>query len=170
MSGTLHDRIRPQNTEGMEGNHVSSAPVDMVTDDGTINGTTTDNAVDDGLVVLEQKRRRVEPTSPNMQPNPHSTDSVGPILPPDPPTFKGRFRFENLWLRDATCREIMIQSWSQTHGQHLMDRIGRCGKAIWSWGKNVARDFSRRIEYCQMNNTKHKRDATGILLFKEAQQ
>ncbi|XP_031099776.1 uncharacterized protein LOC116003973 [Ipomoea triloba] len=37
------------------------------------------------------------------------------ILPPDTPNPKSGFRFENLWLREAHCREIMIESWSKTY-------------------------------------------------------
>lgn len=53
------------------------------------------------------------------------------ILPPITPNPKAGFRFENLWLREAHYRDIMIESWSKTHGQSLMDRVGSCGKAIW---------------------------------------
>lgn len=61
--------------------------------------------------------------------------------------YKTRFRFENLWLKESLCREVMIQSWTNTQGQHLLDRIGRCGKAIWNWGKSFAKDFQKRIVY-----------------------
>ncbi|XP_031124299.1 uncharacterized protein LOC116026992 [Ipomoea triloba] len=52
------------------------------------------------------------------------------VLPNNNHRQKARFKFENLWLRDNTSREIMIESWSRSSGLHLMDRIGRCGKAI----------------------------------------
>nr|GMD16333.1 uncharacterized protein LOC109167502 [Ipomoea batatas] len=57
------------------------------------------------------------------------------------------------------------------HGQHLIDRVGRCGKAIWNWGKSFARDFNKRLIYWskQMERTKGRRDSHGIFLFKEAQ-
>ncbi|XP_031116528.1 uncharacterized protein LOC116020187 [Ipomoea triloba] len=40
------------------------------------------------------------------------------ILPPPMPSPRIRHRFENLWLRDAHCWEIMIESWSKSHGQN----------------------------------------------------
>lgn len=93
------------------------------------------------------------------------------ILPPDIPNPKSVFRFENLWLREAHCREIMIESWSKTYGQTLMERVGCCGKAIWIWGKHFARDFQRRLDYWRrrMEESKYRRDHTGISLFKHAQ-
>lgn len=65
----------------------------------------------------------------------------------------------------------MIESWSKSHGQNLIDRVGRCGKAIWIWGKEFTRNFQRRLGYWRrrMELTKHRRDHHGIGLFNEAQ-
>nr|GMD42143.1 uncharacterized protein LOC109167502 [Ipomoea batatas] len=71
-----------------------------------------------------------------------------------------RHRFENLWLRDAHCRDIMIEAWSKSQGFNLMDRVGRCSKAIWIWGKEFARNFQNRLDYWRrrMEFTKNRRD------------
>ncbi|XP_031099832.1 uncharacterized protein LOC116004031 [Ipomoea triloba] len=53
------------------------------------------------------------------------------IIPSTNPSHRNRFRFENLWLRDTTSREIMIESWARSRDSHLIDRVERCGKAIW---------------------------------------
>nr|GMD75268.1 uncharacterized protein LOC109167502 [Ipomoea batatas] len=86
------------------------------------------------------------------------------ILPPPIPNPKPRFRFENLWLRDAHCRDVMIESWSKTHGQNLMERVGRCSKAIWLWGKEFSRNFQKRLDFWRkrMVSTKNRRDPQGI--------
>nr|GMC95483.1 uncharacterized protein LOC109167502 [Ipomoea batatas] len=115
--------------------------------------------IPDGLVISDPKRKRSELDGPQS------------ILPPTAPNPKDCFRFENLWLREAHCRDIMIASWSKTHGQCLMDRVGSCGKAIWIWGRHFGRNFQRRLDYWRrrMENTKYRHDPTGISLFKEAQ-
>nr|GMD50581.1 Transposon TX1 uncharacterized [Ipomoea batatas] len=115
--------------------------------------------IPDGLVISDPKRKRSELDGPQS------------ILPPTAPNPKACFRFENLWLREAHCRDIMIASWSKTHGQCLMDRVGSCGKAIWIWGRHFGRNFQRRLDYWRrrMENTKYRHDPTGISLFKEAQ-
>nr|GLL31560.1 uncharacterized protein LOC109184133 isoform X2 [Ipomoea trifida] len=41
------------------------------------------------------------------------------------PSHRNRFRFENLWLRDTTSREIMNESWARSRGSHLIDRVER---------------------------------------------
>nr|GMD41795.1 uncharacterized protein LOC109167502 [Ipomoea batatas] len=67
---------------------------------------------------------------------------------------------ENLWLKESLCREVMLENWSKSHGLCLIDRLDRCGRAIWQWGKSFTRDFHRRITYwkSRMENTKHRRD------------
>ncbi|XP_031099593.1 uncharacterized protein LOC116003792 isoform X2 [Ipomoea triloba] len=93
------------------------------------------------------------------------------IIPSTNPSHRSRFRFENLWLRDTTSREIMIQSWVRSRGYHLIDRVERCGKALWRWGKSFARDFDKRLAYWRkrMEVTKNRQDPQGITLFREAQ-
>ncbi|XP_019184222.1 PREDICTED: uncharacterized protein LOC109179108 [Ipomoea nil] len=58
-----------------------------------------------------------------------------------------RFKFENLWLKEASCREVVIASWNSSNGLELVDRIGWCTAAIWSWGKVFTKNFERRIQY-----------------------
>nr|GMD52504.1 uncharacterized protein LOC109151131 [Ipomoea batatas] len=73
--------------------------------------------------------------------------------------------------QEAHCREIMIESWSKTYGQTLMERVGSCGKAIWIWGKHFSRNFQRRLDYWRrrMEVSKFRRDQSGISLFNYAQ-
>nr|GMD02284.1 uncharacterized protein LOC109184133 isoform X2 [Ipomoea batatas] len=175
--------------------HVSSDNMDCTEGTGNM-GILSDMSNDDcdepkGLIVLEQKRRRVEDTGPIQEPNPiqeptamhakavsivaSKSDHMPLYLELQPHSFvrhKGRFRFENMWLRDSMCREIMIESWSRTTGQHLLDRVERGGKAIWNWGKSFAKDFSKRLQYWRnrMEITKGRRDPRGIILYKEAQE
>nr|GMC95745.1 uncharacterized protein LOC109184133 isoform X2 [Ipomoea batatas] len=174
--------------------HVSSDNMDCTEGTGNM-GILSDMSNADcdepeGLIVLEQKRRRVEDTGPIQEPNPiqeptamhakavsivaSKSDHMPLYLELQPHSFvrhKGRFRFENMWLRDSMCREIMIESWSRTTGQHLLDRVERGGKAIWNWGKSFAKDFSKRLQYWRnrMEITKGRRDPRGIILYKEAQ-
>nr|GMD33051.1 uncharacterized protein LOC109167502 [Ipomoea batatas] len=93
------------------------------------------------------------------------------ILPPNIPNPKASFRFESLWLREAHCRNIMVECWSRTSGQSLMDRVGSCSKAIWIWGKHFARNFQRRLDFWRkrMEATKHRHDHHGVSLYSEAQ-
>lgn len=41
------------------------------------------------------------------------------ITPSYPTIRKHKFHFENLWLKDNLCRQVVIKSWSATQGQDL---------------------------------------------------
>lgn len=85
--------------------------------------------------------------------------------------FSRRFKFENLWLQEARCREIVISSWSATTGLDLPHRITHCTGAVWNWGKCFTKNFRRRIAYWErrMNLLKGRSDHYGCDQFKEAQ-
>lgn len=88
-----------------------------------------------------------------LYPNAKATSITTPksdhiqLLPDKFPIRRVGFRFENLWLREAHSRDIMLKCWSTSHGQNLIEKIGRCSKAIWIWGKYFARNFQRRLDY-----------------------
>lgn len=41
-----------------------------------------------------------------------------------------RFCFDNAWIREDKCREIITTSWTRTMGQDVLDRIDACGVAL----------------------------------------
>lgn len=47
-----------------------------------------------------------------------------------------KFKFENLWLNETQCREVMVSCWENTEGLNLLTRLGACSKAIWEWGRS----------------------------------
>lgn len=54
---------------------------------------------------------------------------------------KKRNHFENLWLKDNVCRDLVIQSWANSKGHNLITRVERCSKAVWEWGKYLSRNL-----------------------------
>nr|GMC54177.1 uncharacterized protein LOC109151131 [Ipomoea batatas] len=149
--------------------------------------------IDDGLIILDPKRKRSKLTTLPIEPTTSFIDLNGPfpnakaaslttaksdhmplllqLLPQSTPIPSANFRFESLWLREAHCRNIMVECWSRTMGQSLMDRVGSCSKAIWIWGKHYARNFQKRLDYWRrrMEATKHRHDYYGVKLFRDAQ-
>lgn len=85
---------------------------------------------------------------------------------------KRKFKFENAWLKENQCREIVIQSWASTYGHHLLERVERCGKAMWQWGKELSKGFKPKIEFWKyrMERSRNRRDRFGIVMFSEAQK
>nr|GMD62550.1 uncharacterized protein LOC109162272 [Ipomoea batatas] len=60
-----------------------------------------------------------------------------------------RFLFDNMWLREDRCREIITQSWGRTVGHDTLFRIESCAEDIWRWGRGYNKDFQRKIENCK---------------------
>nr|GME10102.1 uncharacterized protein LOC109179108 [Ipomoea batatas] len=74
-----------------------------------------------------------------------------------------RFKFENLWLREDQCREVVISSWYSSRGFDILGRLGKCSDAVWRWGKLFTRNFLQRIEYWEkrMEIMKKRTDPQG---------
>lgn len=59
-----------------------------------------------------------------------------------------RFRFENQWLREEGSYGIVFDSWSNSIGMDLLDRLGSCSKSLYDWGRVLARRFREGIGAC----------------------
>nr|GMD52275.1 pectin acetylesterase 8-like [Ipomoea batatas] len=136
---------------------------------GTVSSDVPMQQIDE-LSFVDPKRKRTVDSWCSLFPNAKANSLLAAksdhmplhlqLLPQLIPNSRANFRFESLWLRESHCRDIMLECWSRTQGQSLMDRVGSCGKAIWIWGKHFARNFNRRIDFWRrrMEATKHRRD------------
>ncbi|XP_031096927.1 uncharacterized protein LOC116001178 [Ipomoea triloba] len=61
---------------------------------------------------------------------------------------RAKFRFENLWIKEANCRMLVVESWSASRGASLISRLDSCSKALWDWGRKLTRDFQPNIDFC----------------------
>nr|GME06049.1 uncharacterized protein LOC109151131 [Ipomoea batatas] len=177
-SGTI--RTDGQSTNCPSQQHVHPTSGTHPLPQGTVSSDVPMQQIDE-LTFVDPKRKRIVDSWCSLFPNAKANSLLAAksdhmplhlqLLPQLLPNSRANFRFESLWLRESHCRNIMLECWSRTQGQSLMDRVGSCGKAIWIWGKHFARNFQRRIDYWRrrMEATKHRRDHNGILSFKEAQ-
>lgn len=80
-----------------------------------------------------------------------------------------KFRFENAWMLDPLCYQIVKDSWELNSSDHIMQRIQQCGERLESWGKNLTRDFSKRIKNCkiELQQLRNRRDEQSVLRYKE---
>lgn len=74
---------------------------------------------------------------------------------------KSRFMFENSWVGEDRCREIVEQSWGATFGLDVMSKLEVCASNMAKWGKSYRKDFKKHIERSKrrMDNLKGRRDA-----------
>nr|GMD14370.1 uncharacterized protein LOC109158536 [Ipomoea batatas] len=148
-------------------------------------GTEGSNEAEDDItevVLVEQKRRRVVDEidgtgkSSNMElfdgakacslTCPYS-DHLPLLLTPVATlhgTRRRRFCFDNMWLREDKCREIIVNSWSRTVGLDVFDRIEVCGQDIWKWGRTYNSEFQRQIDACKsrLEYLRIRRDEQGF--------
>ncbi|XP_060962192.1 uncharacterized protein LOC133032303 [Cannabis sativa] len=60
-----------------------------------------------------------------------------------------RFRFENLWLREPVCLQLIRDTWEAAAGSSVMDKIHSCGENLLVWGKDYVGNFKARIRDCK---------------------
>ena len=83
-----------------------------------------------------------------------------------------RFRFENLWMREPECEDIIGRSWSSTAGLPIQQKLNVRGVDLLKWGGKLVRDFRNRIAGCKkkMNMLRGRRDQEGLEAFTEARK
>lgn len=52
-----------------------------------------------------------------------------------------RFRFENVWIKENDCVNLVKQSWDSTEGEELMVKIEFCRMKLEEWGGGVNKEF-----------------------------
>ena len=58
----------------------------------------------------------------------------------DIPSFSKPFRFEEMWLSNRGCLDIVEMVWLSTEGgevhDHVIRKIDKCGKELREWNRN----------------------------------
>ena len=54
---------------------------------------------------------------------------------------KKKFRFEQMWLSNLSCEEVVYLAWGSRSGVRvegeILNKIEKCGKELCRWEKNV---------------------------------
>ncbi|XP_024033517.1 uncharacterized protein LOC112095650 [Citrus clementina] len=83
-----------------------------------------------------------------------------------------KFRFENSWLREPDCCDVVKVIWASTLGVPIQNRLASCGTALLHWGNHLTQDFQARIFYCKrkMALLRGHRDSASVDSFYEARK
>uniref|UniRef100_A0A803NVG6 Uncharacterized protein n=1 Tax=Cannabis sativa TaxID=3483 RepID=A0A803NVG6_CANSA len=83
-----------------------------------------------------------------------------------------QFRFENSWLREPLCFQIVQDSWGNDNSVEIMEKIRLCGQNLETWGKNLTGSFKKRIGFWKKKIAQFKgsRDADDISAYNEAEK
>lgn len=85
---------------------------------------------------------------------------------------KKKFRFENAWLLEPLCAQIVKDNWEVDRNHNILQKIGLCGESLEVWGKEITGCFNRRIRNCKIRLQQLRRatDAQSTKLYKEAKE
>lgn len=80
------------------------------------------------------------------------------------------FEFENLWLREKDCMQIVESSWNEVHHGDILCKINNCAVTLEEWGGGVVKEFKQksltvRNELWQFRS---RRDAYGVERYNRA--
>ncbi|XP_030478041.1 uncharacterized protein LOC115695088 [Cannabis sativa] len=81
-----------------------------------------------------------------------------------------RFHFENAWLREPFCYQLIEDCWDDSGDVEVQQKIQRCGQRLVVWGKEFTGNFKERIQQCKNEVQKWKlgRDDTSVANYKLA--
>lgn len=80
------------------------------------------------------------------------------------------FRFENSWLREPNCADIVEKSWFMADGLPILSKLSACSSDLVRWGYHRVRDFKAQIKECKdkMHQLRAKRNEASLTDFIEA--
>ena len=84
---------------------------------------------------------------------------------------RSRFRFENMWIREPECKEIVKSNWVTTNQQALMSTISnieQCSKQLTLWNQAKFGSLAKEIkdthhQLAQLHNDRERVVTTGEL-------
>lgn len=69
---------------------------------------------------------------------------------------KHRFKFENAWLTEPMCTQIIKDGWQGNQEATIQDKIKSCSEKLAVWGKEITGNFSGRIKACKEELARYK--------------
>ncbi|XP_074336063.1 uncharacterized protein LOC141673231 [Apium graveolens] len=75
-----------------------------------------------------------------------------------------RFRFENSWIKEKDCREIVKNCWQEEENRDLTTKIISCCNKLLEWGGGISREYKIQLSRCREKLCKlsSRRDMQGI--------
>ncbi|XP_074352761.1 uncharacterized protein LOC141691911 [Apium graveolens] len=83
-----------------------------------------------------------------------------------------RFKFENAWLHETMCQQIVAEVWAEHEHLSLFDKLKECLNILSAWGQEITGNFKQRIKSCKriLKTLKGRRDDNSVELIKHEQR
>ena len=79
------------------------------------------------------------------------------------PIWKKNFRFEQMWLSNLSCEEVVVLAWgSGSDGSlvgNILSKVEKCGKELGQWEKNVFGNIRMELNRLKKSLAKEERVA-----------
>ncbi|KAL8115005.1 hypothetical protein AgCh_021723 [Apium graveolens] len=81
-----------------------------------------------------------------------------------------RFRFENMWVQEKECRNIVHECWHNGGEHDLLSKLARCCQRLEEWGGGLIKNLKSKLAFYrkEMQRLKSRRDRGGVSLYNEA--
>ncbi|XP_074374016.1 uncharacterized protein LOC141714395 [Apium graveolens] len=81
-----------------------------------------------------------------------------------------RFKFENMWVKESECRNIIQMCWNDETTTSLMDKMVICCAKLEEWGENLVKDMNTKLRKyrADMKRFRSRRDKAGTQQYGEA--
>lgn len=82
-----------------------------------------------------------------------------------------RFRFENAWLKEAMCKDIVLDCWESNGELGYSQKLQACQTKLGVWGKEITWKFTQGIRDCKnhLKHLKQRKDRDYIRLYAKEQ-
>ncbi|XP_074355853.1 uncharacterized protein LOC141695513 [Apium graveolens] len=83
-----------------------------------------------------------------------------------------RFRFENAWLREPMCKQLVKDVWFRNQGHSFYEKLTECADVLSEWGKEITGSFKNRTrEYIRkIKALRGRRDDYSVTCLKDYQE
>lgn len=74
------------------------------------------------------------------------------------------FRFENAWMTDPTCFQIIKDRWEEDIHCNVSQKVRKCAESLEIWGRELTSCFGKRIKECKikLKALRQKRDPQSV--------
>ncbi|XP_031116788.1 uncharacterized protein LOC116020453 [Ipomoea triloba] len=83
-----------------------------------------------------------------------------------------RPRYENSWGKEQECKDLVESAWYRDGAAPIMDRIERCSREVWQWGRRRSSGEREELKRCKqrMGELRNAGDKRSVWEFGEVQR
>lgn len=83
-----------------------------------------------------------------------------------------KFKFENVWIWERECKNIVKNGWEVASGSDIVEKIRVCGVRLQEWGGGTHTKYRLQVQECRrlLRNLRSRRDAAGITRYNEVRE